>query len=253
MPLSSGTIKFISSLRQKKVRQTYHKFTAEGGRIVGELLAQERYRIDHVYALPQYLEGKILPPGLPVTEVSPRELGRISQLTTPNQVLAVVHQLSPEPDLPDELAQGWSLYLDGIQSPSNLGALLRIADWFGFPHLIAGPGTADLYNSKTIQASMGSFLRVSVHPATFQDVVERFPDLPRYAADAGGQNVFDFSPPPRGLLVLGTEGRGIDASTATRVNGLIAIPRGPARQTESLNVSVAAGILCAALAHRLPA
>ena len=247
MPIPSGTIKFISSLRQKKVRQTYHKFTAEGPRVVGELLLQERYAIDHIYALPAWLEQAPEPISVPTTAVTPKELGRISQLATPNQVLAVVAQPAPSDQLPPALATNWSLYLDGLQSPSNLGALLRIADWFGFPYVFGGPGTADLYNSKSVQASMGSFLRIHYQEAELGALTSHAPQLPVFGADLQGENIYTVTPPPAGILVLGAEGPGIRAGTQVQVNRWLTIPRAPGRQTESLNAAVAAGILCSAL------
>ena len=251
MPLSSGTIKFISSLRQKKVRQNYHKFTAEGGRIVGELLRQERYRVDAVYALPGYAEETDIPPNVPLTLVTERELGRISQLTTANQVLAVVDQPANSRVLPPVLADGWSLYLDGVQSPANLGALLRIADWFGFSQVIGGPGTADLYNSKSIQASMGSFLRIHYHQAELSDITAAFPELPTFAADLEGDDIFTFTPPKKGLLVVGAEGPGVSKGARTQVRNFLNIPRAPGRRAESLNVAVATGLLCGVIRSRM--
>ena len=253
MPLTSATIKFISSLRQKKVRQTYHKFTVEGGRIVGELLRQDRYRVDHVYALPAWLSthGDLLPKSERYTAVSEKELGRISQLKTANQVLAVVDMLPlDQPSAPataPDLSASWSLYLDGVQSPANLGALLRIADWFGFRHVIGGPGTADLYNSKTVQASMGSFLRVDYRPGTIEAVTEQFPDLEVFGADLAGENVYQILPPAAGLLVVGAEGPGVSAGARARVRRWLHIPRAGGSETESLNVAVATGVLCGQL------
>ena len=246
MPISSGTIKFISSLRQKKVRQNYHKFTAEGPRIVDELIRQDRYRLDHLYALADY--ASTVPTQLhdALTVVSPKELGRISQLNTPNRVLAVVDQPAAAAPPPD-LGQQWSLYLDGLQSPSNLGALLRIADWFGFPYVFGGPGTADLYNSKSIQASMGSFLRIRYAEATLADLVAPVPDLPVFGADLQGESIHDVTPPPAGILVIGAEGPGIRAGTQVNVTRWLTIPRARGRRAESLNAAVAAGILCSAL------
>ena len=246
MPISSGTIKFISSLRQKKVRQNYHKFTAEGPRIVGELLRQSRYRPGQLYALDTYADQ--LPPDLHhlLTVVTPRELGRISQLTSPNQVLAVVDQPAAAA-LPSDLADHWSLYLDGIQSPSNLGALLRVADWFGFPYVFGGPGTADLYNSKSIQASMGSFLRIHYAEAELTDLVSIAPSLPVFGADLDGESIYTITPPPSGILVIGAEGPGIRAGTQVNVTRRLTIPRARGRRAESLNAAVAAGILCSAL------
>lgn len=247
MPLSSGTIKFISSLRQKKVRRNYHKFTAEGGRIVGELLAQSRYAVDHVYALEGWAAALPQPPTVPLTLVTPKELGRISQLTTPNQVLAVVDIPQTSEKMPAEMAAGWSLFLDGVQSPSNLGALLRIADWFGFHHIIGGPGTADLYNSKSIQASMGSFLRVDYRTGELSDFINQFPDIPTFGADLNGESIYALKAPENGLLVIGAEGPGVSQGARSQVQRWLTIPSAPGRQAESLNAAVAAGILCSGI------
>ncbi len=200
-------------------------------------MQQDRYRVDQLYALESWVAPKS---DMPITTVTPKELGRISQLTTPNQVLAVV-------DMPDPVSPspkpGWALYLDGIQSPSNLGALLRIADWCGFSEVYGGPGTADLYNSKSIQASMGSFLRIQYAPATLQELVYLRPDAPVFGADLIGENIYAVSPPPGGILVIGAEGPGISPETAALIDRRLTIPRAPGRATESLNAAVAAGIL----------
>lgn len=152
-----------------------------------------------------------------------------------------------DPALPPDLADGWSLYLDGVQSPSNLGALLRIADWFGFSYVFGGPGTADLYNSKSIQASMGSFLRIVYREQFLEEVIRTSPDLPVFGADLAGENIYSITPPAAGVLVIGAEGPGIGAGTREQVNRWITIPRAPGRTAESLNAAVAAGILCSAL------
>ena len=210
----------------------------EGVRAVGELLQQHRYRVDHLYAL----EGWTAPDNdTPVTVVTPKELGRISQLTTPNQVLAVVDM--PQEDDPDPAPSGWCLYLDGIQSPSNLGALLRIADWFGFPEVYGGPGTADLYNPKSIQASMGSFLRVAYRLSTLDELISLRPGAQIFGADLEGESIYRVAPPESGILVIGAEGPGISEQTAARIQRRVTIPRAPGRTTESLNAAVAAGIL----------
>lgn len=251
MPISSGTIKFISSLRQKKVRQNYHKFTAEGGRIVGELLQQDRYVVEHVYALENWIADHGSSVTVPLTAVSPKELNRISQLTTANQVLAVVNIPQQPKEFPADFAEGWSMYLDGIQSPSNLGALLRIADWFGFHHVVGGPGTADLYNSKSIQATMGSFLRIDYRTAELSTITAAFPGLVTFGADLAGENIYRLEPPARGLLVIGSEGPGIQDTARSQVQRWVTIPRAPGRKAESLNAAVAAGILAGGLVREL--
>lgn len=213
--------------------------------MVAELLRQQRYAVEHLYALPEWIGGAPPTAAIPLTAVTPKELGRISQLSTPHQVLAVVQFALAAP--PENFAAGWSLYLDGIQSPSNLGALLRIADWFGFEHVFGGPGTADLYNSKSIQASMGSFLRVHYEERTLEELTADHPDLPVFGADLDGENVYDITPPGAGILVIGAEGSGIRAGTRVQVNRWLTIPRAPGREAESLNAAVAAGVLCSAL------
>lgn len=152
----------------------------------------------------------------------------------------------PEKDeeLPADMAEGWSLYLDGVQSPSNLGALLRIADWFGFHHIVGGPGTADLYNSKSIQATMGSFLRVDYREGELPGIIERFPNLPTFGADLDGESIYSLEAPGAGLLVIGAEGPGVSKEARTQVQRWLTIPRAPGRKAESLNAAVAAGILC---------
>jgi len=124
---------------------------------------------------------------------------------------------------------------------------LRIADWFGFEHVFGGPGTADLYNPKSIQASMGSFLRVIYEEWPLEELTAAHPDLPVFAADLNGENVYSITPPTAGILVIGAEGPGIRAGTRVQVDRWLTIPRAPGRRAESLNAAVAAGVLCSAL------
>lgn len=203
--------------------------------------------MDHVYALEEWVTAQPKFPSVPLTVVTPKELGRISQLSTANQVLAVVNLPEQKPELPSAMAEGWSLYLDGVQSPSNLGALLRIADWFGFHHIIAGPGTADLYSSKSIQATMGSFLRIDFRKGDLAEVTGSFPNLTVFGADLAGENIYRIDPPKSGILVIGAEGPGVSQAARTQVQRWLTIPRAPGREAESLNAAVAAGILCGGL------
>ena len=218
---------------------------------MGELISQTRYRVDHIYALEEWVAAQPETPSVPLTIVTPKELGRISQLRTANQVLAVVDLPEQPESLPPEMATGWSLYLDGVQSPSNLGALLRIADWFGFHHVVAGPGTADLYSSKSIQATMGSFLRIDFRKGELAEVTGHFPDLMVFGADLSGENIYRIDPPSSGILVIGAEGPGVSQVARTQVQKWLTIPRAPGREAESLNAAVAAGILCGGLTRTL--
>lgn len=216
--------------------------------MVGELLQQSRYRIDQLYALPEWEHP--LAESTSLNRVTERELGRISQLRSPNQVLAVVDLPDSSNDLPREFGTSWSLYLDGIQSPANLGAILRVADWFGLATVSLGPETADLYNHKSIQASMGSFLRVDSYEQSLAEITARFPELPIYGADASGASIFTAELPKAGVLVIGQEGQGIRAESRPHLQNWLRIPRSSGRQAESLNAAVAAGIICGQIAQK---
>ncbi len=244
MSLSKNTIKYIRSLHQKKYRQEHKKFLVEGEKIVDEVLRQERFHTDAVYALPEWAERHPQTPRLQV--INARNLEQISQLRTPNQVLAVVEQKMPPPFASPQ-ADEWLLYLDGIQSPSNVGAILRIADWFGFQRVIGGPGTADYFNSKTIQAGMGAFLRIRYYEGPLTDFLSHLTNVPIFGADSRGENVFSMNLPPRGLLVIGGEASGIRPETVPHIQRWLSIPRSPGGGAESLNAAVATGILCAAI------
>lgn len=245
MKLSNNTIKRIRSLRSKKFRQKYNNFTVEGDKIAREVLAQDQWPVREVFAVAEWV-----PPAAytgPLTRVTERELGGLSQLKTPNQVLVV---LEPRPltPLPTDWSAGWSLYLDGMQAPGNLGAILRIADWFAIRYVFGGPGTADLFNAKTLQAAMGSFLRVDYREVALADLLATDHRPPVWGAAAEGENVFTTDLGPAGLLVIGNEGQGIQAETARQVDRRLAIPRAPGGGAESLNAAVATGILCSRVA-----
>ena len=219
----------------------------EGVKLVGELLQQSRYQIDQLYALPEWHHPQA--DSAQLIRVNERELGRISQLHTPNQVLAVVQLPDSTNDLPSEFGTSWSLYLDGVQSPANLGAILRVADWFGIQEVVLGPETADLYNHKSIQASMGSFLRVHCLERSLAEILAIHPDLPVYGADAAGDSVFSATLPAEGVLVIGQEGQGVRPATRQQIQNWLSIPRAAGRQAESLNAAVATGIICSQIAQ----
>ena len=176
MSLSKSDVKYIKSLGIKKYRQKYNKFVVEGDKMVQELLQQERFSVESLFALPSWLEKTAVVAGKRADRceaVSEQQLAQLSQLSSPHQALAVVDiPAAADCQLPED---GWSLYLDGLQDPANLGAILRVADWFGIRKLVLGPGTVDLYSPKTIQASMGSFLRVSCPECSLQDIATRQP------------------------------------------------------------------------------
>lgn len=248
MALSKNTIKSIKALHRKKFRQKYNNFIAEGDKIVRELLQQQYYPVQEVFAQADWLTAnKHLQDQtpLPFTVINDQELRLISQLTTPNQVLAVVGQPADEKQI--DWMDNWSLYLDGLQDPGNVGTILRIADWFAIPRVVAGPGTVDLYNSKVLQASMGAFLRVQWITQDLGTIHTQAPDLPLWAADMEGEDIFKVNIPSSGMLIIGNEGQGVSQAVKGLVNQQITIKAPKGSGAESLNAGVATGIICAAL------
>lgn len=221
------------------------KFTVEGEKIIDELLQQDRFILHSLYGLPEWADARDRLPEF-FTPVNDKELSQLSDLRSPNKVLAVVELPAGTPAAP---AEGWILYLDGMQSPGNLGAVLRVADWFGIRQVVGGPGTADLFNGKTLQASMGAFLRIHYREAILDELLQEQP-LPVYGADMKGENVFTAELPERGILVIGNEGQGIRPETGRLTERWLRIPAAGNSGTESLNAAVAAGILCAAITQR---
>ena len=245
MALSKNTIKWINALRQKKYRQKYNKFIVEGDKMTREILQQQNWRIDRIYALDSWL--KTHPNLLALYDdrtdvVSPAELKKISALKTPNQVLVVV-DIKETPLEVKQLIKTKSLYLDGIQDPGNMGTIMRIADWFGLEAVFCSEDCADLYNSKVIQSSMGAFLRVASWRISLPKLLALHPDWPVMGAVLEGQNVFRTSFPDRGLLVIGSEGKGISPENNTLLTHRITISKKGG--AESLNAGVACGIICA--------
>ncbi len=249
MSLSKNNIKSLKTLHLKKFRQKYNNFIAEGDKIVGELLQQSKYIVQQVYALQIWLdqnEALLQQSGVKYQAINEKELKLISQLKTPNKTLAVVAMPSDNETLETDLKSNWSIFLDGLQDPGNVGTILRIADWFAIPNVIFGPGTVDLYNSKVLQASMGAFLRVQCASLDYNQLLALSKDINIWIADMGDNNIFDVKIPASGILAIGNEGKGISASLRNMNPQKVSIlsPNGGA---ESLNAAVATAIICAAI------
>ncbi|HMN90068.1 MAG TPA: RNA methyltransferase [Saprospiraceae bacterium] len=252
MTLSKQHIQFVRSLQLKKFRQKYNNFVVEGDKMVREILQQQHIRMASLYALPEWLDANALLLtycNVPMHPISPAELHKISGLSTPNQVLAVAD--IPEPPTITSLAlEGFSLYLDQIQDPGNLGTLLRIADWFGLRYVFCSPGCVDVYNPKVVQASMGAILRVPCLERNLPELTAAFPTLPICGAVLDGDNLFRTTLPQHGLIVIGNESRGIAEDTAALLTNRLTIPAPQHAGAESLNAAVAAGIIIAVLIDR---
>ena len=233
--LTAHKIKILQSLDQKKFRQKYNLFLVEGNKTIKEI-PSSGYRIKEIFSVNSdslSVESSL------ITKISPSELKKISFLQHPKDSVAVC-ELKEERIVENNLAQ---LVLDGIQDPGNLGTIIRLADWFGIPQIICSEDTVDLYNPKVIQASMGSFLRVNLVYQNLENFLHES-DAAIIGTDMDGVSFYDYPFPTQFNLVLGNEGNGIRPEIEKLLTDKITIPRfGKSQATESLNVSMAAGII----------
>lgn len=246
--LSKSQIGFIKSLHQKKYRKENAIFIIEGIKSIVEFI-HSSYQIHSVYFLSQY---QSLLPNLPANiklfEVNNAELEKISTLQTPQGILALVH-IPKEPVLdPNTLRNSFSIVLDGVQDPGNLGTIIRTADWFGFKRVICSDNTVEVYNPKTVQATMGSLSRVKAYYTNLVSFLEQS-DLPVFGAVLDGTSLYTTDWGSEGLIIMGNEGQGISPQVMNLITHPVTIPRVGA--AESLNVAVSAAILCADISRNL--
>ncbi len=246
--LSKSKTKYLRSLKLSKFRQMYNNFIVEGEKIALELLAQTNIEIENIVCTQEWIDkqgGIERDFGDKILIAKPKDMDQITALKTATEVLVVAKQINSEPDA-EKISQDLSLFLDTIQNPGNFGTILRIADWFGISTVFCSPDSVDLYNPKVIQATMGAFLRVAVIKTDFSALKETYPDLPVYGTVLEGENLFKTSLESKGIIVIGSEGKGISAATKEYVSHPITIPAHPDGGAESLNAAVATGIVCAA-------
>jgi RNA methyltransferase, TrmH family len=242
--VSKSQLKYIQSLGQKKYRDTEGIFVAEGPKLVKELIQSKNVELTQIFALNEWVgENKALLKSANVTAINETELERISQLTTPNKVIALVKKFpSGAPVIKERI----SLVLDSIRDPGNLGTIIRIADWFGVSQIICSDDCADMYNPKVVQATMGSIARVNVFYTDLPVWLKQQLGMRIYAAMLEGKDVTKMSAIKEGLIIIGSESTGIDRELQECANEKISIPR--KGSAESLNAAVATGIILSHLA-----
>jgi TrmH family RNA methyltransferase len=244
--IAKSQIKYIRSLAQQKYRKEHKVYVAEGEKLVKEWLASGT-RLQIIAGLDAWLRAHesliARHPEAEVVELDASHLEQVSSLQTPNSGLVVAHM--PE-QLPLPVSE-WSIALDTIQDPGNMGTILRVADWFGIGHVVCSPDCVDVFNSKVVQSAMGAHLRVQVHVSPLEDFFRKV-SIPVLAATLGGTNVYQVVPPDAAVLVIGNESKGISPELAAMAHECITIPR--LGGAESLNAGVSAGILCALLKIR---
>lgn len=236
--------KYIQTLGQKKFREQEKAFIAEGPRLVTELLEDNAATVLEVFALKEWIdENKKLLLKKNVTEVSGSELEKISQLSTPNKVLAIARQFEAGQIISTK--NKIILALDGIQDPGNMGTIIRIADWFGVGHIVCSDNCADVYNPKVVQATMGSIARVKVLYTNLAEWLAGQKDIRIYAAVLEGQDVTAMKKMKEGIIIIGNESKGISEEVIKMANVKITIPK--KGKAESLNAAVATGIILSSI------
>lgn len=238
--LVKSKVKYIQSLGQKKFRQEEGVFIAEGPKLVLELLLSVPGNIVEVFAVKEWMvEHQKQLVSFICTEVPEQELEKISQLATPNMVLALVKNI--EPVIPKEVKGQVVLALDGIQDPGNLGTIIRIADWFGITQIVCSEDSADVFNPKVVQSTMGSIARVRVSYTSLVEWLSGLDDVTIYATVLEGQDVTTMKKISSGVLLIGNESKGISPEILKLANATVTIPRKGG--AESLNAAVATGIV----------
>lgn len=248
MQLTAAIIKQTASLDSAAHRRREGLFMVEGTKAVTDTMGH--FRLSMLAATPQWLAGhQGVAPEEVTVRATARDLGRMSHLTTPPPVIAV-YELPGDDFDPDSLTDQLVIALDAIQDPGNLGTIIRTADWMGVRHILAGPGTADCFAPKVVQATMGSIVRVAVHYCDLPEVLAGLASkgMPVYGTVLDGDDMFDTPLPRAGVIVTGNEGRGISPEVMATLTRRLTIPSWPAGAVhgESLNAAIATAITLSA-------
>ena len=252
--ISKSLIKLIKSLKYKKFRELNGLFVAEGEKIINDLMAASAdasslFIIHSILGTSGWMVNHKIPPGkdFAFIEINEEDLKRISLLTTPNKVLALVK--IPDYSLEENFAKdNLSLVLDDIQDPGNLGTIIRIAHWFGINNIICSENSADLYNPKTVQSTMGSLWSVKVFYRELKQFLRHYfenTDVPVIGTFLSGSNIYTMPAVRSGLIVLGNEAHGISEELEPYIRSRICIPPfSEKHKPDSINVAQAAAIIC---------
>ena len=248
--ISKNKIKLINSLSQKKFRDETGLFVAEGTKLVLDLA--QTFHCSILAATSVWLDEYSRFEADEIIEIDENELSKISNQKSPQGVLAVFAKPNHSWDK-DSLKQKLSLALDDVQDPGNLGTIIRIADWFGITDIFCSTHSADAYNTKTVQATMGALARVKVHTVSLVDFLQSVAqEVPVYGTFMDGENIYDKTLNKHGIIVMGNEGNGISTEIEKLVTERLLLPNFPLGQatSESLNVGVATALVCAEFRRR---
>lgn len=251
MKISNNQLKYIKSLHQPKFRQMYENFMAEGDKVVMQLLSSNKFEMELIAATTHWIENHnhvLRSINDKVYELEPHQMEKITALKTATDVIAVLKK--SEVVFNNSLIEnGFSFYLDGVQDPGNVGTIIRVADWFGFKAVIKSEDSVDFYNPKVVQATMGSIGNVNLFSINRSDLGSI--NVPLLLTDMKGENLSSIKKISKAIIVLGREGSGVSDQVWSIANKkIISILGSESSNAESLNVSIAAGIIAYELSKK---
>ena len=241
--ITKNTIKLVQSLKQGKFRKEHQLFVVEGRKTVEELM-QSSFEMTALYATEAFLKQNAIQH--PMLEIAtPVQMEQMSSLETPPGILAVVR--FPKRELPMPLTDPMILALDGIANPGNMGTIIRTAEWFGIHTSVCSEDCVEIWNPKVIHSTMGSLFRVQVTSGNLEVLLkqEKAKGKAIYGALLNGKNLFKQERWDDGVIVIGSESHGIREPLLPLITHPITIPRAADSVTESLNASMATGIILA--------
>lgn len=245
MEISKAKIKLFSSLSAKKHRKEENLFVVEGTKCVLDTI--DYFEIHAIVATKKWLENHL--PDIDhnlILTATPTQIKQISSLSTASDVVAIYHLPNWTIDQ-SQIRNQLTLVLDGVQDPGNLGTIIRIADWFSIHQIIASPDTVDVFNPKTIQATMGAVSRVKVIYTDILNVIGNNKNIPVYGTLLEGENIYHKQLKSPAFIIMGNEGNGISHDVRNSITEALFIPSypGDVKTSESLNVGVATAITIA--------
>lgn len=240
MEISKAKLSLYSSLGQLKMRRKHRLFTVEGEKAVGDSLGI--FEVESILTTRDFELPSDWQCSAPVHELSESQMKKISNLSNPSPVIAILKTIDYTFDESPEITKGLFPVLDCIQDPGNLGTIIRTCHWFGLSTIFASKDTVDMYNPKTVQSTMGSLGKVKIIYTDLQKLFEVNSSMPVYGTLLDGKDIYKATLEKRGFILFGNEGKGISPDLRKFITDPLLIPPGNEDHSESLNVAIAAAI-----------
>jgi TrmH family RNA methyltransferase len=257
--ISTAQTKLIRSLRQKKFREYHNLFMVEGEKMVLELAESNpgsRFQIKELYATAEWIErhaALLQARRMTYYEATPREISRVSNLVTPQAVIALV-TIPGERFNAEELVNTPVLAFESIRDPGNLGTIIRTADWFGIRQIVCTPDSTELFNPKVVQSTMGAITRVQVHYLEIETLLKNREMKTKAVLGTflDGENIYETPLEPDPFILFGNESHGLSNRFDPYIQRKISIPSfsHEVKGSESLNVASSVAVICSELRRR---